>query len=163
GMPRLGAGSSRRSRVARPPSAFGCKVSVHGAPAYMHFGRDRIASLSGWGWVVRSSGRATRLRRLGPAPKRDRSTLREIFELPVCAPSYALSCAPDTASCDGNVWTECETDLLTSQTDCGVCGNDCGAETCTNGRCTSQAACTYPEDCSTPGCEALCPVSFEDR
>ena len=49
----------------------------------------------------------------------------------------ASACAPGFADCNGIATDGCETDITTS-TNCGRCGHDCGGAQCLNGACQPQ-------------------------
>jgi hypothetical protein len=52
------------------------------------------------------------------------------------------TCSAGWTNCDGNYSNGCETDLNSSNTNCGACGNVCGStQACVNGTC--EAACDF--------------------
>ncbi len=51
-----------------------------------------------------------------------------------------VACSPGFADCDGNPANGCEVNTDTTNTNCGRCGNSCGAGTCTRGVCTATCA-----------------------
>lgn len=71
-----------------------------------------------------------------------------------------LNCTPNTDDCDGDTSVECETNLLTSARNCGMCGHQCelphASVMCVGGACQIDK-CTSPwERCDTDetnGCE----------
>ncbi|MDD3647593.1 MAG: right-handed parallel beta-helix repeat-containing protein [Candidatus Dojkabacteria bacterium] len=66
----------------------------------------------------------------------------------LCTPT----CDADWGNCDSNNANGCETDLRTSNANCGVCGNACGTgQICQNSTCTTGPACSTDEDCK-PDC-----------
>ncbi|MBP6832410.1 MAG: hypothetical protein KA978_16610 [Deltaproteobacteria bacterium] len=55
--------------------------------------------------------------------------------------SFACACAAGFGNCDGSAANGCETNLATSASACGACGNACSnGGTCTNGVCQSGCA-----------------------
>jgi hypothetical protein len=50
----------------------------------------------------------------------------------------AGKCPANTAECDGDPDTMCETDLRTSGDHCGACGRSCGGALCQGGQCAAQ-------------------------
>ncbi|MCU0654868.1 MAG: hypothetical protein MUF64_06140 [Polyangiaceae bacterium] len=46
-----------------------------------------------------------------------------------------LECPSGKADCDGKSENGCEINILNDKSNCGICGNDCGAAGCDNGRC----------------------------
>ena len=72
-----------------------------------------------------------------------------------------LVCQSGYADCDGNPANGCEVDLLSATSDCGACGNTCGAaanstQACLAGQCQLQCAGGFA-DCdgdASNGCEA---------
>jgi hypothetical protein len=73
-----------------------------------------------------------------------------------------LACAAPTADCDADELNGCEASLLTTVSDCGFCGNDCGAlpnvltGTCADGVCRIGTCDVGSADCdgvADNGCE----------
>ncbi len=65
-----------------------------------------------------------------------------------------FSCALDWGDCNGDLSDGCETNLLSDETHCGVCNNNCGALSCEGGVCTCEE---NTADCNAyagDGCEA---------
>lgn len=68
-------------------------------------------------------------------------------------------CDSGRADCDGNTANGCESDLLTSATNCGACGMTCGSDkTCVAGVCSSGSDICYGtfancDGLATNGCE----------
>jgi hypothetical protein len=89
----------------------------------------------------------------------------------ICGGSKVLTCTTGFADCDSDLSNGCETDTQADLSNCGSCGNSCGAGAscdggvCIPGPCASDADCTGPGErcdagvCTVPPCASAsdCP------